>query len=540
MKRTAVYARFSSELQQEHSIDDQISLCRNYAAKNGLDVVATFCDRARSGSSIYGRDGLMELLSAAREGKFDVILTEALDRLSRDQEDLAGIYKRLNFLGIELRAVHEGTADSIQIGLRGLMGSLFLTDLAHKVRRGLQGVVRSGRNPGGRAFGYRPILGLPGELEIVEEEAVVIRRIFQDYVAGKTPREIALALNREGIRPPRGAKWTASTINGNKKRHHGIILNELYVGRLVWNRVKMVKDPDTGKRISKSNPPEEWHRADVLQLAIIDKELFETAQKRKSERSFEAPGKQRRAKFLLSGLLKCGCCGGSLVMKDRDHGRVRIHCSTMKEAGTCSNRKIFYMDEIERSVLAGLQKNLKAPHLLKEFVTAYLEERQRLASAKIQRRSQTENQLARLERSIDWLWADYESKRVPVDVAGPKLYEMQAQKTALQAELADLPEAEKQVELHPAALSHYETQVTKLQAVFHGGVTADTEEAAERIRSLIARIVIYPADTGLNIELFGRLTMILGPTDLYPNMRISASGGKMVAREGLEPPTPGL
>ena len=120
------------------------------------------------------------------------------------------------------------------------------------------------------------------------------------------------------------------------------------------------------------------------------------AQERKSSRSFEAPERQRRAKFLLSGLLKCGCCGGGLAMKDRDHGRVRIHCSTMKETGTCSNRKIFYMDEIEKSVLAGLQSHLKAPHFLKEFVTAYLEERRRLASEKTKRRSQTKSQLAQL------------------------------------------------------------------------------------------------------------------------------------------------
>jgi site-specific DNA recombinase len=540
MKRTAIYARFSSELQQERSIDDQVALCRNYARKNGLNVVIAYDDRARSGASIYGRDGLMELLSSAREGKFDVVLTEALDRLSRDQEDLAGIYKRLKFLGIELRAVHEGTADNIQIGIRGLMGSLFLADLAHKVRRGLEGVVRAGRSPGGRAYGYRPIPGRLGELEIVAEEAAVIRQIFRDYVAGKTPREIAHALNKEGIRPPRGTNWTASTINGNKKRHHGIILNELYVGKLVWNRVKMIKDPDTGKRISRPNPPEEWNRADASRLAIVDQELFETAQKRKSERSFDAPEKQRKARFLLSGLLKCGCCGGGLAMKDRDHGRVRIHCSTMKEAGTCSNRKIFYMDEIEKSVLAGLQRNLKAPILLKEYVRAYLEERQRLAFEKTKQRSHTENQLAQVGRSIDWLWADYESKRVPVEVAGPKLYELQAQKTALQAELASLPEAEKLVELHPAALSHYEKVVTELQAVFHGGITADTGEAAEKIRNLIARVVIHHGENGPNIELQGRLAMLLGPTDIYPNMRISASGGTVVAREGLEPPTPGL
>ena len=88
MKRTVLYARFSSELQQERSIDDQFEVCRNYAAKNDLEVIATYSDRARSGSSMYGRDGLIDLLAAARENKFQVVATEALDRLSRDQKIL--------------------------------------------------------------------------------------------------------------------------------------------------------------------------------------------------------------------------------------------------------------------------------------------------------------------------------------------------------------------------------------------------------------------------------------------------------------------
>ena len=66
--RTAIYARFSTELQQERSIEDQFVLCRAYAAKNGLDVVAVYDDRARSGASIFGRDGLMRMMDAARDG----------------------------------------------------------------------------------------------------------------------------------------------------------------------------------------------------------------------------------------------------------------------------------------------------------------------------------------------------------------------------------------------------------------------------------------------------------------------------------------
>jgi len=103
MKRTAIYARFSTELQHERSIEDQVAVCRNYAERNEMEIVGVYDDRARSGASMYGRDGLLRLLDAARDGGFEVILIEALDRLSRDQEDLAGIWKRLNFMGVELR-----------------------------------------------------------------------------------------------------------------------------------------------------------------------------------------------------------------------------------------------------------------------------------------------------------------------------------------------------------------------------------------------------------------------------------------------------
>ena len=105
-------------------------------------------------------------------------------------------------------------------------------------------------------------------------------------------------------------------------------------------------------------------------------------------------------------------------MKDRDHGRVRVHCSTMRESSSCSNRKIFYLDEIEKAVLDGLQKHLKPPHLLKEFRKTYQEERERLASEKRRLRGKLEGPLAQLQRGIDRLGADYEAERISMDIAG--------------------------------------------------------------------------------------------------------------------------
>jgi site-specific DNA recombinase len=157
MTRAVIYARFSTELQNEKSTEDQIALCRSYANRLKIDVIATFEDRARSGASVFGRDGLMQLMDAARQRLFDVVIVEALDRLSRDMEDLAGLYKRLSFQGIEIQAVHDGTADAILIGIRGLVGQMQREDGAKKVRRGMAGVVRDGRHAGGRAYGALPL-----------------------------------------------------------------------------------------------------------------------------------------------------------------------------------------------------------------------------------------------------------------------------------------------------------------------------------------------------------------------------------------------
>ena len=104
-------------------------------------------------------------------------------------------------------------------------------------------------------YGYTPVAGKNGERAIVEAEAQILRRIFQDYVDGRTPRDIAHDLNRENVPPPRGRSWNASTINGNRMRCSGILQNELYVGRLVWNKVPRSNPRSCGD----GDSVEGWH-----------------------------------------------------------------------------------------------------------------------------------------------------------------------------------------------------------------------------------------------------------------------------------------
>jgi site-specific DNA recombinase len=138
-----------------------------------------------------------------------VVVAEALDRLSRDQEDVAALFKRMRFAGVRIFTLSEGEVSELHVGLKGTMNALFLKDLAAKTRRGLRGRVEAGKSAGGNSYGYRVVRQVgpdggvtTGDREIKPAEAAVIERIFRDYAAGVSPKRIALQLNADGI-PPR-------------------------------------------------------------------------------------------------------------------------------------------------------------------------------------------------------------------------------------------------------------------------------------------------------------------------------------------------
>lgn len=189
--RAVIYARYSSEPQREASIEDQLRVCKEYLARQGWMLVQVFQDRAISGATSL-RPGYQALLAAAREGGFDVVLAEALDRLSRDQEDIAALHKRLRFAGIRIVTLAEGEISELHVGLKGTMNALFLKDLAAKTHRGLRGRVEAGHSGGGNSYGYRVVRrlgsdGVPttGERVIEPAQAAVVGRIFRLYAAGR-------------------------------------------------------------------------------------------------------------------------------------------------------------------------------------------------------------------------------------------------------------------------------------------------------------------------------------------------------------------
>jgi len=282
--RAAIYARYSSDNHRDASIEDQVRICQHKIEQEQWQLTEIYSDHAISGASTL-RSGYQKMLEDARAGRFDCLVAEALDRLSRDQADIAGLYKQLSFLGVRLITLSEGDITELHIGFKGTMNAVFLKDLADKTRRGLRGRVEAGRSGGGNSYGYDVIPGSEdnrGRRRINQAEAEIVTRIFQEYASGKSPRKIAFSLNSDDIAGPAGKHWGPSTINGNITRGTGILNNELYIGRMIWNRLRYIKNPDTGKRVSRLNPKDDWIIKDVPEFRIVKPDLWKAVKARQA------------------------------------------------------------------------------------------------------------------------------------------------------------------------------------------------------------------------------------------------------------------
>ncbi|WP_231711226.1 recombinase family protein [Xanthobacter dioxanivorans] len=170
MPHIPLYACYSSENQRDASIKDQLCQCRERAVREGWTVVGTYSDRAISGSSMIWA-GIQALLADAQAGRFDMVLSGALERISRDQEDVAAVFKRLRFAGVSIVTLSEGGINELHVGLKGTMNALFLKDLAIKTHRGQRGRVEAGKAGSGRAaYGYRTVHQLDADGEPIRGE----------------------------------------------------------------------------------------------------------------------------------------------------------------------------------------------------------------------------------------------------------------------------------------------------------------------------------------------------------------------------------
>lgn len=487
-------------------------------------MVASFTDAAVSGATAL-RPGYQALLAMLRAGGADVVLAESLDRFSRDQEHVAAFYKQAAFAGVRVMTLAEGEISELHVGLKGTMGALYLKDLADKTRRGLEGRVRSGRSGGGLCYGYRVVRGVAGRdgepergLRAIDPvQAAVVRRIFADFAEGHSPIAIARRLNEAGTPGPRGGLWSEGAIRGHARVGTGLLRNRLYIGELVWNRRRWIKDPSTGRRVARANAEAELVVEQVPQLRIVDQELWEWVQARlvaasrpecspvpASPAGRAAPDwRDRRPRHVLTAKVVCGACGAGYLAIGRDY----LACQTAERSGPCGNRARVRRSRVEGQVLEALGTQLMQPDKVAEFVAAFTAEWNRLVAEAGAGLAGKQRELEGVRRKLAGLIdAIADGLRAP-GLQG-KLDELEARRAALEAEIAggavrELPR------LHPNLAEVYRERVERLRETL---AKDRSPEVVEAVRALIERVEVHPPEAGgrePRIELVGHLAALL-------------------------------
>ena len=476
IQRAAIYARYSSDSQREASIDDQIRLCREFVGRHDWTLVETFHDAAISGSTGF-RPGYQALIEAAKQGQFDVVVAEALDRLSRDQADVATLFKRLKFAGIRIVTLADGDVTELHVGLKGTMNALFLQDLAQKTHRGQRGRIEAGKSAGGLCYGYDVVRRLDergepirGDRAINPAEAATVSRIFSMFAAGASPIAIAKALNAERIPGPQGGAWRDTTIRGHAGRGTGILRNELYIGRLVWNRMGFVRNPETGRRVSRSKSELQLIARNVPEFRIVDQDLWDQVQARLTEvrvaSGADNPDRpryweHRRAQHMLTGKLFCGCCDGPMNNIGRDY----MACSAARRQGTCSNSRGIQRGALDKLILDALQARLMGPEHVAAFVAEFNAEWNRLQAEVSAHAGATRRELDAVGRKLDGL-IDAIARGICSATLQQKLDELEARKAELERALQAQPRPRPL--LHPRLADIYRQRVESLQTALDG------------------------------------------------------------------------
>jgi site-specific DNA recombinase len=531
--RAALYARFSSDMQKDRSIDDQFVVCQTYARRERFDVVGKYFDKAKSGSSMLDRTGLRDLIAAARRKEFDVVIVEATDRLSRNQADLPWIFQHLEYNGVKIFTPSNGEVTEMQIAFDGISNPGYSKKLAERVKRGHDGVAREGLIPGRRAYGYDLVEHQTGVKVINTDEASIVIRIFEEYASGKSPRKIAADLMCDKIPSPSGSEhWNPQCIVGSSKKR-GLIRNQLYVGVYLKNRFFNIKNPETGKTIARKADADDLITVQVPHLRIVSQKLWDAAHTLRKARGHKRLGVsdhvQRavvpRKQHLLYGLLRCGECNGQMVVRSGQ----RVCCSAAHNHQSCKHGKAYDLAKLIDLAVDSMCTHLVDPEFIKEKARARTVEFARLEKENSGVRQAAEKQHDRLDIQIKKLVRILdEEDDIPRELLA-SLKAKEIERKGLEERIRLLGAESNVTTLHPNVIKAFGKNIETLHAKLKRN--PDDEDCRMAFGNIIDSIIVHPTERGqpYDISLYARLSAIMG-VDLFP---IARSTKEIVAREGL-------
>lgn len=356
-----IYARFSDDKQHESSIERQHEVCRAYAERIGARVNKEHADRDRTGTTMFGRDGLTEMLKNVTSGRINGILIEQVDRLSRDQADLHLVAKVCRLNGVEIHEALTGRLDDLNLTFKGYMSAAARDRLVYLVTMGLRAAAEEGRTTARPRFGYTADPVRPGIRHIHAERADDVRRLYEMYDSGMKTTDIArwmgerhptpsllARIDRKLALPGPSKPWSSEMIID-------LLRAPIYRGVLIYGAREVVRDPHTRRITSyRETPEEEWIAVECEDLRIVDDELWLRVQKRIRSRS-GVPGEKGRkpTRHLLTPVLSCGGCGAPLRVFN-EHATRRVYRCTDTSTRPCGGCGRATVEWTERAVLSAL------------------------------------------------------------------------------------------------------------------------------------------------------------------------------------------
>ena len=540
--------------------------CRDFATARGWTVIDELvrCDEAKSAATMAGRDALSSLIaeSKRRPAPFDCLLVDDTSRLARYLPDVLSMNDKLRYNGAFIYAVaqrldcREKTSRPL-LTLHGMMDEQFLDGLAEKVHRGQEGRALKGLQPGGRCFGYKNVpiedptrsgkYGMKAvvgvKLEILEEQADVVRRVFRMYADGESLASIAKQLNAEGVEAPQTPKkrvvrgWFPSAIRE-------MLRNERYRGVSVWNRTKKERNPETGRKTSRQRPEQDWIRTEVPEWRIVADDLWNAAHQRikfKSERfgnsrigGFSRTDQTKR--YLFSGLLACGVCGANLIIVSGGglRGYLKYGCPSHRYRGVCSNKLTIRKDRLEEQLLSALAERVLQPNMVEYAIAAFQRELEKRLREIQEEKEREAGSVTNLQNRRRELKTRADNIAAAVASAGP-LESLLGQLSSLEREIVQIDERLNEMN-NPldfaATIDEVRRFVTAKMADLKNVLRADAITAREVLSRHIQRLVLTPKETPEG-PAFG----VSGDVDLFGYEKDVVL---MVAREGVEPPTRGF
>ena len=337
--RVAAYCRVSTD--SDDQATSYASQIRSYteliSQHEGWELVDIYADEAVSGTKTDKREDFNRLLADCRKGKIDRVLVKSISRFSRNTKDCLAALRELMRLGVtvqfEKENIDTGTLTTeLMVSVSGSLAQQESMSISQNIRMGYRRRMERGEFiASSPPYGYRNAGG--GRLEIVPEEAEVIRWVFESYLNGQGIVTIAEEMNRRGVPKKHGeAAWIPYAVAC-------WLRNEKYTGNTLCQKTFTTGFP----YISVKNRGEvDQFYIENSHPAIISQEIFDKVQalRKKKKAPASAP-----SKFPLTRKMICGKCGATFYRTVDRHGANNWVCSGHKDGnrngkGACPNLSV--------------------------------------------------------------------------------------------------------------------------------------------------------------------------------------------------------